>query len=150
LGRIYANRLCGVYLFGSYARQEQDSESDLDILIVLADINRYSEEIKRTSDITSRLSLKYYVSISRVFIKEVDWQSADTSLLRDAREEAVPAGNPKHVEVWCEDAEKRREAQRKTFFKYSPCSPRSCGVDYFVFIYVDLFELDYARRSADP
>ena len=91
MGQIYANRLRGVYLFGSCARQEQDSESDLDILIVLADINRYSEEIKRTSDITSRLYLKYYVSISRVFIKEMDWQSADTSLLRNAREEAVPA-----------------------------------------------------------
>lgn len=89
LDRIYASRLCGVYLFGSYARQEQDSESDLDILIVLTDIDLYSEEIKRTSEMTSHLSLKYNVSISRTFIREVDWQSADTPLLRNARQEAV-------------------------------------------------------------
>jgi uncharacterized protein len=88
---IYASRLRGVYLFGSYARQEQDPESDLDILIVLTNLDRYAAEIKRTSEMTSRLSLKYNVSISRVFIREVDWKAADTPLLRNARQEAVPA-----------------------------------------------------------
>ena len=88
---LYASRLRGVYLFGSYARQEQDPESDLDILIVLTNVDRYAAEIKRTSEMTSRLSLKYNVSISRIFIREADWKAADIPLLRNARQEAVPA-----------------------------------------------------------
>jgi predicted nucleotidyltransferase len=91
LGRIYANRLRGVYLFGSYARQEQDSESDLDILIVLTNLDRYAVEIKRTSEVISHLSLKNNIAISRTFVREVDWRIGDTPLLRHARQEAVPA-----------------------------------------------------------
>ena len=61
---IYASRLQGIYLFGSYARQEQDPESDLDVLIVLTNIEGYSLEIKRTSEMISRLSLKFNITIS--------------------------------------------------------------------------------------
>ena len=45
---IYHNRLYGVYLFGSYARGEQEPEFDLDVLIVLQDYELYSAEIKLT------------------------------------------------------------------------------------------------------
>ena len=88
---IYASRLRGVYLFGSYARQEQDPESDLDILIVLTNVDRYTVEIKRTSEVIGRLSLKYNIAISRTFVREVDWRTGDTPLLRNARQEAVAA-----------------------------------------------------------
>jgi len=54
---IYGDQLQGVYLFGSYARGEQDSESDLDILIILDDFERYSTEVKRTGELVSNLSL---------------------------------------------------------------------------------------------
>ena len=32
---LYGDKLKGVFLFGSYARGEQDPESDFDVLIVL-------------------------------------------------------------------------------------------------------------------
>jgi UTP:GlnB (protein PII) uridylyltransferase len=35
LSQLYGAHLDGLYLFGSYARGEQDSESDVDILVVL-------------------------------------------------------------------------------------------------------------------
>ena len=91
LSLIYSSRLQGVYLFGSYARQEQDPESDLDILIVLSDMDTYASEIKRTGEIVSRLSLKYGVTISRKFIRETDWKTDDSPLLRNVREEAISA-----------------------------------------------------------
>ena len=88
---IYGDQLQGVYLFGSYARGEQDSESDLDILIILDDFERYSTEVKRTGELVSNLSLKHGVSISRTFIRGNEWVTGDSPLLRNAGEEAVPA-----------------------------------------------------------
>jgi predicted nucleotidyltransferase len=90
LAALYGSRLCGVYLFGSYARGEQDAESDLDILILLSAYDRYSMEIERTGELVSVLSLNYGVSISRKFIKESSWQTASSALLRNMRADAIP------------------------------------------------------------
>ena len=59
LEQLYGPRLKGVYLYGSYARDEADPESDLDILVVLEDYRNYGEEIQRTSELGSNISLKY-------------------------------------------------------------------------------------------
>lgn len=89
--KIYGTRLKGVYLFGSYARRQQDSESDLDVLVVLDEFDRYGAEVDRTSDLGAMLSLSYGVSISQVFVRERDWLSVDTPFLVNVREEAIPA-----------------------------------------------------------
>lgn len=91
LEKIYGTRLKGVYLFGSYARRQQDSESDLDVLVVLDEFDRYGAEVDRTSDLGAMLSLSYGVSISQVFVRERDWLSVDTPFLVNVREEAIPA-----------------------------------------------------------
>lgn len=91
LATRYGKRLKGVYLFGSYARGDQDEESDLDILIILDHIVHFSTEIKFTGELVSNLSLKYGVSISRKFISEDQWLQGDSVLLRNVRAEAVAA-----------------------------------------------------------
>jgi predicted nucleotidyltransferase len=91
LGQLYRDQLKGVYLYGSYARGEQDSESDLDVLIVLRQIDQYGAEVDRTGRLISTLSLKHGVSISRVFVSEQDWLDRDTPFLENAREEAILA-----------------------------------------------------------
>jgi predicted nucleotidyltransferase len=89
LSKIYGQQLTALLLYGSYARGEQDAESDLDILIILDDYELYSREIKRTSVLISTLSLKYGISISRKILRQKTWLTGDTPLLRNARSEAI-------------------------------------------------------------
>jgi len=89
LAGVYGARLKGVYLFGSYARGEEDAESDLDVLIVLDRLERYGAEIARTSQLIADLSSECGVSIRRVFASEADWVGQNTSFYANVREEAV-------------------------------------------------------------
>jgi len=89
LSALYDGRLRDVYLYGSYARNEADPESDCDILIVLDDFASYGGELERTADLASRLSLDFGVSISLVFVREEEWERGDSPFLDNVREEAV-------------------------------------------------------------
>lgn len=91
LGRIYGTRLCGVYLYGSYARGDNHPGSDVDVMIVLTSYQRYGDEIKRTSELNARLSLEYNLSISRLFMTETRWENEDSPLLRNVRAQGQPA-----------------------------------------------------------
>lgn len=91
LSRIYGKRLKGVYLYGSYARGENQPDSDVDVMIVLDSWQRYGDEIKRTSELNARLSLDYNVSISRLFMTEDRWKNEDSPLLQNIRAQGQPA-----------------------------------------------------------
>ena len=91
LQRLYGDRLKGTYLYGSYARGEAGVESDVEVLVVLDDLPSYGLELDRTGNLISGLSLRYGVSISRVFVSDRDWSSRKSSFLINARAEAVPA-----------------------------------------------------------
>jgi uncharacterized protein len=88
---LYAERLRGVYLYGSYARGEAGIDSDVDVLIVLDQINGYGAEVERTSKLISEVSLNYGVSISRVFVSEREWKKGKGLFLANVREESIPA-----------------------------------------------------------
>lgn len=91
LKAIYGRGLKGVYLYGSYARGEEDRESDVDVLVVLDQFDHYAAEVDRTGQLGSELSLKYGVSISEVFMRQAEWLRGKTPFLRNVREEAIPA-----------------------------------------------------------
>lgn len=87
----YGDRLRGMYLYGSYARDDEDDESDVDVLIVLDQCDHYGAEVDRTGALVAELSLKYGVSISRVFVSHRDWSGRDNPFFTNARSEAIPA-----------------------------------------------------------
>ena len=89
LSELYGSRLRGLYLFGSYSRGEEESESDVDVLIVLDTLDRYAAEVEYTGELTAELSLQYGVSLSRAFVSERDWTQGETVFLQNVREEAI-------------------------------------------------------------
>lgn len=91
LQTVYGDRLKGLYLFGSYARGEADEESDVDVLVILDDYESYGEEVDRAGVLGAELSLRYGVSISKVFLREREWRQGDTPFLANVRDEAVAA-----------------------------------------------------------
>ena len=92
LDEIYGSRLKGFYLFGSYARGQAENDSDVDVLIVLDQFqDRYGAEVDLTGFLASDLSLKYGITISRVFETEKDWSNRESSFLYNVRQEAIAA-----------------------------------------------------------
>ncbi len=89
LESTYGGRLKGLYLYGSYARGEADEESNLDILVVLDQFDRYAQEVDKTGQLASNLSLKYGITINNAFVKEVEWLGSDTPFLLNVRDEAI-------------------------------------------------------------
>jgi len=91
LARIYGDRLKAVYLYGSYARGDYRPGSDVDVMILLGDYKNYWDEIRRTSELISDVSLEYDLLVSRIFMTEAKWQKPDTPLLRNIRQDGQPA-----------------------------------------------------------
>ena len=89
LERIYDDRLRGVYLFGSCARDEAGENSDVDIAIVLDRVTDRFAERERTSDLFTDLSLAEGVFVSRVFIADADFRRRRNALCDVIQTEGV-------------------------------------------------------------
>lgn len=89
--RIYGDRLKGVYLYGSYARGDYREGSDVDVMIMLTDYKNYWDELRRSSQLASDISLKYDVTVSRLLIKEIQWQESIMPVVRNIHKDGVPA-----------------------------------------------------------
>lgn len=90
LGSLYGSRLNHVVLFGSQARGQASEGSDIDVLVVLEDPVNPHEEISRTIDIVSAISLQHDVLLSCVFVGRSEFIYGGSPLLANIRVEGVP------------------------------------------------------------
>ncbi len=86
---IFGNDLDSIVLYGSQARGDAVDGSDIDVLCIMNKPVDYGDLIKRTSEVTAQISLKYDVVISRVFVCREDYESRRTPFLMNVQKEQV-------------------------------------------------------------
>jgi len=90
LEEIYGERLRGVYLYGSAARDQLTPDSDIDIAIILDEIKSRFEEHERTSQLGSDVSLEENTLVTFLFISEADFREGLFTIHRMIKREGVP------------------------------------------------------------
>lgn len=76
-------------LFGSQARGEANSDSDIDVLVVLKGQVNPGEEIERTGNFAAALSLQHDEVLSCLFMDENRFTNRNSPLLRNIRKEGI-------------------------------------------------------------
>jgi predicted nucleotidyltransferase len=89
LEELYGARLIHLVLYGSQARGDAMSGSDVDVLVVLAGPVDPATEIERVTPITAVLSLEYDIVISCVYISEERYIQENRPLLLNVRREGI-------------------------------------------------------------
>ena len=88
---LYDKRLKRIILYGSYARKQQTADSDIDLAIVLKGDVVAGKEIDRLIDVITDINLNYGVLLSVYPVSEEDYNSLNSPLLINIREEGVAA-----------------------------------------------------------
>jgi len=88
---IYNERLRGVYLYGSAARDQLTTDSDIDIAVVLDEIPSRFAEHERTSQLAADLSLQYDTVVTFLFATEADFANGTFLVYRTIKREGIPA-----------------------------------------------------------
>ena len=90
LAELLGDQLEAVYLYGSHARGEATSDSDIDVLIVLDGDFDYFEMIEKTGDLAAKLSLENDTVIALAFVTKDNYKTRQTPFLINVRREGVP------------------------------------------------------------
>ncbi len=86
---IYGDRLRGVYLYGSAARNQLTPDSDIDIAVVLDDIKRHFDELERTRELGSKISLQYNTIVMFLFVPEKDYKQGTYAVYRAIKRDGL-------------------------------------------------------------
>lgn len=89
LSAIYGDRLRGVYLYGSYARNEANEDSDIDVAVVLAGPVKRREERKRVIELVSDFCLRENCLLLPFFLAEDDLRQQPFEIHRSIARDGV-------------------------------------------------------------
>ncbi len=90
LREMYGGRLMDVLLFGSWARGDAHSESDIDLLVILDEVPSRQRELARMNDILWRHSLENDTVVTEIPVSAAEWREPGEPFLMRARAEGVP------------------------------------------------------------
>jgi len=89
LHELYGDRLVKLILFGSHARNQANSESDIDLLVVLKSPISQVQEVFNMSELRVKMLLEHDELISIVPIAGDDFLAKDIAYLRNIRREGI-------------------------------------------------------------
>jgi len=90
LNETLGERLVSVRVFGSYARGEGRTDSDIDVLVLVQKVDNYGDLIRCTSQSMADISLRHDVVLSRTFATAQDYRESQTPFFLNVRRESVP------------------------------------------------------------
>jgi predicted nucleotidyltransferase len=90
LQSIYGKKLAEIILYGSYARGDKTSQSDIDILVVLNGKIKAGKEIDRMINIINELNLKHNSLISVIPVSLDEYESIKSPLILNIKREGIP------------------------------------------------------------
>ena len=86
---IYAQRVKDLILFGSYARGDYESGSDIDLLLLLDHLDDVDTERARYMPAVCELSLKYDTVVSVIPMEYETYKTRKTPLILNVQREGV-------------------------------------------------------------
>lgn len=91
LKEVYKDNLKDVVLFGSAARDESTEQSDIDVLVVLADITNYEEELNKIFDIQREVEREYddKIILSVILTTQDDYNTRLDPLYLNVKKEGI-------------------------------------------------------------
>lgn len=89
LANHYGDRLKGLILYGSMARKQSTSSSDIDLLVLLAPPLDYFTELRKLVDVLYPIQLESDRLISAKPVSVKDFEAGSISLYRNAKREGM-------------------------------------------------------------
>lgn len=87
---LYGSNLKRILLYGSWAREDAGSHSDIDIVVILKGEITPGKEIDRMIDIITEINMKYDVLLSVYPVSETMYNTVKSPLILNIQKEAVP------------------------------------------------------------
>ena len=91
LDMVYGKRLKGVILYGSFARNEESEDSDIDVLVLLDKMESLSIESRKSIKALYQLTLKYEHPVQPKIVCEETYNQSIFPLYRVIHQEGIPA-----------------------------------------------------------